>query len=70
MKENKITIHEVLTASEASTLWGFESSAVRKSIERGKFQEDEYRKSGGTWLVTYPAMERVFGKAKDKNKES
>lgn len=57
-----VTIDDVLTASEATTLWKKERSAVRKAIERGKFYEGEYRKSEGTWLVTYPAMERVFGK--------
>ncbi|PLS19763.1 DNA-binding protein [Bacillus sp. M6-12] len=62
----KFTLHEILTATEASLLWGFERSAVRKAIERGKFEEGEYRKSEGTWLVTYHAMERVFGKIKEE----
>lgn len=68
MNKQKITIDEVFTASEASSLWGLESSVVRKTIERGKFQEGEYRKSGGTWLVTIAGMERVFGK-KNKQRE-
>lgn len=59
----KVTIYEIYTASEASELWGLERSAVRKAIDRNKFEKElgEIRKSGGTWLVTKEAMERVFG---------
>lgn len=58
---NQLSINDVLTASEASNLWGLERSVVRKAIERGKFSKGEYRKSSGTWLVTRQGMERVFG---------
>ncbi|WCK57555.1 helix-turn-helix domain-containing protein (plasmid) [Aneurinibacillus sp. Ricciae_BoGa-3] len=54
-------LNQVLSASEAATLWGFERSVVRKAIERGRFKEGEYRKSEGTWFVTYYGMQRAFG---------
>lgn len=55
-------IDKVLTASEASRKWKLKvDSAVRTYINRGKFKEGEYRKSGDTWLVTVEGMTRVFG---------
>ncbi|WP_253264039.1 helix-turn-helix domain-containing protein [Geobacillus sp. BMUD] len=35
-------------------------------VRRGKFREDEARKSAGTWLVTRAGMERVTGKTMEQ----
>lgn len=56
-------LKHILTTTEAAELWGIDSSTIRKALESGKFEEHEYRKSGPrSWLITYHAMERVYGK--------
>ncbi|TCS80366.1 helix-turn-helix domain-containing protein [Tepidibacillus fermentans] len=59
----------VYTAQEAAELWGLAEPTVRQWIRRGKFREDEVRKSAGTWLVTHEAMERLVGKIKNKEEK-
>jgi hypothetical protein len=58
-------LEQVLTSNEATSLWGLEISAVRKSKERDKFMcgngYDEVRKTVGTRLFLYRAMQRVYG---------
>lgn len=57
-----IDLTQVLTFSEAAEKWGFASgNTLRKAVERKRFNPDEIRKSGDTWLTTYEAMVRVFG---------
>lgn len=56
-------IKDVLTFTEASELWGLsDGSVLRNAVRQGRFKEGEYRQSGRVWLVTYAAMERLYGK--------
>ncbi|MCU6793326.1 helix-turn-helix domain-containing protein [Paenibacillus sp. WQ 127069] len=58
----ELTINEVFSLTEAAAYWGLTDGAtIRKAIERNKFREGEQRKSDSVNLVTYPAMQRVFG---------
>lgn len=59
-------IKDVMTVSEATEIWNLGITTIRKLIERGRFLEDEHRKSKGTWLVTRKGMERLFGYIKQK----
>ncbi|BCZ46670.1 hypothetical protein psyc5s11_27370 [Clostridium gelidum] len=57
----------VMTLSEAAKKWGLSNgSTIRKSIERGKFEQDEIKQAGDVWITTYSAMERVFGSIKNE----
>ena len=57
----------VMTLSEAAKKWGLSNgSTIRKSIERGKFEQDEIKQAGDVWVTTYSAMERVFGSIKNE----
>ncbi|SHJ27226.1 hypothetical protein SAMN02745163_01628 [Clostridium cavendishii DSM 21758] len=59
---NGINLDLVMTLSEASEKWGFSNGAtIRKAIEREKFKSYEIKRSGNVWLITYDAMNRVFG---------
>lgn len=51
----------VYTAAEAGELWNLGTSTVKRACQTGRFAPWEARKSGGTWLVTRAAMERVYG---------
>lgn len=62
-KEVKFEIDEVMTVSEAAALWGKSEGAIRAAIKAKKFIVGvDYRKAGGTTLITREAMERVYGK--------
>lgn len=62
-KEVKFEIDEVMTVSEAAVLWGKSEGAIRAAIKAKKFIVGvDYRKAGGTTLITREAMERVYGK--------
>lgn len=55
-------LDEVMTTSEACTLWGLSESTLRNAIRYNRFIEDvEYRKSGKVWIITRKAMVRVYG---------
>ena len=55
-------LDDVYTLAEAAQKWGLsDGSVLRNAIRQGRFREDEYRQSGATWLVTKPAMVRVYG---------
>lgn len=57
----------VMTLSEAAKKWGLsDGSTIRKAIERGKFEQNEIKQAGNVWIITYSAMERVFGSIKDE----
>lgn len=57
-----LSLDQVMTLSEAADKWGFSDGAtIRKAIERGKFQDHQIKRSGRVWLLTYDAMEKVFG---------
>ncbi|TDX46598.1 helix-turn-helix domain-containing protein [Orenia marismortui] len=58
------TIDEVLTISEASKMYGKDTSTLRRNFDRGvSFKQGvDIRKAGRVWLVTKAAMEREYGK--------
>ncbi|MEY8763373.1 MULTISPECIES: helix-turn-helix domain-containing protein [Clostridium] len=57
-------LDDVYTLAEAAQKWGLsDGSVLRNAIRQGRFREDEYRQSGATWLITKPAMQRVYGKS-------
>ena len=63
-------IDEVMTTSEAAARWGVSAITVKQACSGQKgfpprFKEDEFRKSGRTWLVTRAGMERLYGKEKE-----
>ena len=57
-------LESVLTFSEATEKWGLGHSTLRESAKHNRFLPGETRKSGGTWLVTYEAMRRMYGEPK------
>ena len=62
-KDVKFEINEVMTVSEAAVLWGKSEGAIRAAIKAKKFIVGvDYRKAGGTTLITREAMERGYGK--------
>ncbi|MED1107704.1 helix-turn-helix domain-containing protein [Bacillus paramycoides] len=63
MNENKL--HTVYTSKEAADKWGLSANTVTQWYNRGKFTDQEARKSAGTILVTHEAMIRVTGKNMD-----
>ncbi|MBU8905567.1 DNA-binding protein [Desertibacillus haloalkaliphilus] len=56
-----------MTAAEAETTWGLAKGTVRVYANNLAFNDDEARKSAGTWLVTNEGMTRVFGSDKRCN---
>lgn len=62
-------IDEVLTFAEATELYNLSKATLRKSYEYGRFKEQEIKKSGGTWLVTISAVERLYPSSKDNNND-
>ena len=67
-RELILEINEVMTASEAAEVWGRSEGTIRAAIKAKKFIIGvDYRKAGGTTLITREAMERVYG---DKRKKS
>ncbi|URN94539.1 MAG: helix-turn-helix domain-containing protein [Candidatus Pristimantibacillus lignocellulolyticus] len=61
---NSSPLYVVYTSREAAELWGLSENTVTQWCNRNKFNEEEARKSGKVWLVTYEAMKRVTGKDK------
>ena len=57
-------LKSVLTFSEATKRWGLGHSTLREAAKHSRFLPGEIRKSGGTWLVTYEAMRRLYGEPK------
>ena len=58
----KKVLEEVMTFPEACKRWNLGESTLRKAALNGRFLENEVRKSGKTWLVTYAGMKRLYGK--------
>ena len=61
-----MTLDDVLTASEAASLYGMDESTLRRACagQKGyppRFRDGEFRKSGRVWLITRDAMNRVYG---------
>ena len=58
-------LYEVHTFPEAAGKWELDKSTLRKAVVSGRFKEGvDYRKAGGTNLVTKAAMTREYGKPK------
>ena len=62
-------LKEVLTASEAASLYGLNESTLRRACTGQKgypplFSDQECRKAGRVWLIMRQALERVYGKKK------
>jgi predicted DNA-binding protein (UPF0251 family) len=60
-----VDLNDVLTLSEAASFLGIDPSTLRHAIRSGRFREGEVRQSGGVWLVTRQALERVYGGKED-----
>ena len=55
-------INDVMTFKEAAKRWGKNDSTLRKLVDTDRLVKDfDYRKSAGTWLITYQAMVRLYG---------
>ena len=59
-------LEEVMTVTEAAKRWGKAVITVRQACTGYKkaparFQTNEARQSGSTWLITIDGMTRVFG---------
>lgn len=55
-------LFSVYTTREAEQIWGLAENTVNKWCNRGKFYENEARKSGKVWLVTRNGMNRLTRK--------
>lgn len=55
-------LFSVYTTREAEQIWGLAENTVNKWCNRGKFFENEARKSGKVWLVTRNGMDRLTHK--------
>lgn len=51
----------VMTFKEASEKYDVAVSTLRHRASDERFQEEDIRKSGKTWLVTKSAMDRIYG---------
>lgn len=55
-------INNIMTVSEAATIWGKTEGAIRAAIKAKKFIVGvDYRKAGGTTLITRESMVKVYG---------
>jgi len=52
----------VLSLQEAAEIWKRDDSVLRRAISSGKFEPNEYRKTGRNYIILKSAMERVYGK--------
>ncbi|WP_035795918.1 helix-turn-helix domain-containing protein [Clostridium akagii] len=69
-EESTTDLSAIMTLSEAAKKWNLsDGSTIRKAIERKKFQKNEIKLAGDIWIVTYSAMERVFGSVKNEESE-
>ena len=59
-------LYQVYTSKEAADKWGLSANTVTQWFNRGKFTDQEARKSAGTIIVTHKAMVRMTGKELDK----
>ncbi|GAE27768.1 hypothetical protein JCM9140_3927 [Halalkalibacter wakoensis JCM 9140] len=64
---DKVSLKEVYSLKEAANIWKLANGGtVRQAALRGKFKENEAKKSEGTWFVTHHGMLRVFGPIEDE----
>ena len=64
--EDKELLNNVMTVAEAAKRWGKSVVTVRQACTGYKkaaprFEKNEARQSGSTWLITVEGMTRVFG---------
>lgn len=65
-----VSLNDIYSLSEAATKWHLSNGGtVRQAALRGKFKDNEARKSDGTWFVTHHGMLRVFGPIEDDQQE-
>ena len=58
-----------MTFKEAAEEWKLDTSTLRKMVLTNKLIEDvDYRKSGGTWIITRAAMIKVYGEPGTRTK--
>ena len=63
-------LDEVYTFSEAAEIWGLDKSTLRKAVVNGRFKEGiDYRKAGGTNVITREAMIREYGEPKKRGRK-
>lgn len=76
----EIMLNNVMTLSEAALLWGVDQSSIRtiinenihgcskKRLKEKKCEiitlDKDFGKSGAAWLITYSAMEKLYGPIK------
>lgn len=62
---------DLLSLSDAATLWGRTDATLRQAILRGKFVEGiDAKKFGKQWVITASAMYREYGDPKEENQLS
>lgn len=54
-------LSQVVTASEADSLWNLPKGSVKRDIHRNKFMPGEFRKSKGIILIMKEAIYRMYG---------
>ncbi|WP_300902216.1 helix-turn-helix domain-containing protein [uncultured Clostridium sp.] len=65
-KKINFEINDVMTVSEAATIFGKTEGAIRAAIKAKKFIPFvDYRKAGGSTLITKEAMKRVYGELEE-----
>jgi Helix-turn-helix domain len=64
MEELNLNDPRILSAAEASFLWGIDDSWLRKKVHQ--FPKGSIRRFGKQWVVTYQGMKEVFGEPQPK----
>ncbi|MGU3372624.1 helix-turn-helix domain-containing protein [Bacillus mycoides] len=65
----KDALKYVYTSKEAAEIWGLSYQTVTQWYNRGKFDENEAKKSGGAILVTHQGMERIAGEINEEKRQ-
>ena len=60
----KKSLDDVMTFAEASKKYDVATATLRHRQWDGRFKPGDTKKSGGTWLVTESAMQRLYEKEK------
>ncbi|AIY72821.1 TPA: helix-turn-helix domain-containing protein [Bacillus tropicus] len=65
----KDALKYVYTSKEAAEIWGLSYQTVTQWYSRGKFENNEAKKSGGAILVTHQGMERIAGEINEEKRQ-
>ncbi|MES5849342.1 MULTISPECIES: helix-turn-helix domain-containing protein [Bacillales] len=65
----KDALKYVYTSKEAAEIWGLSYQTVTQWYNRGKFENNEAKKSGGAILVTHQGMERIAGEINEEKRQ-